>query len=112
MNIQFIIDSLELEVVSLGRPEIEISGALAGDLLSFIMASAREKWVWITIQTHLNIAAVAVLKDVPFIILAGGRRPAEDLIERCKEEDLTLASSSLSVYEICGRLYEMGLRAL
>jgi serine kinase of HPr protein (carbohydrate metabolism regulator) len=53
-----------------------------------------------------------VLKDVPFIIIAGGRRPAEDLIERCKEEDLTLASSSLSVYEICGRLYEMGLRAL
>lgn len=111
MNIQSIIDEFELEVVSQGETDAEIKGALTGDLLSFIMAAAKEGWVWITIQTHLNIAAVAVLKDVPFIIIGGGRRPAGDLIERCEEEKLTLACSPLPVFEICGRLYEMGLRA-
>jgi hypothetical protein len=111
LNTQTVVEKLSLEVVAKGREDVNVEGAIAGDLLSFVMASAKERWVWITVQTHLNIAAVAVLKDIPLIIVGAGRRPVEDLIERCREEQLTLACSPLPVFEICGQLYEMGLRA-
>lgn len=35
-------------------------------------------------QSHLNVAAVAVLKEIPMIIIASGREPAADLMARCE----------------------------
>ena len=36
-----------------------IEGGCVGDLLSFVMAHAREGNIWVTIQGHLNSVAVA-----------------------------------------------------
>ena len=88
----------------------EASKAAVGDLLSFVMGSDAEGAAWITVQTHLNVAAVAVLKDIPIIIIASGREPADDLAGRCGIEGITLVSSALSVFDICVRLGRLGLR--
>lgn len=109
MKISEIIPRLDLAVYSLGDPERDIKGVVSGDLLSFIMAEAREGWLWITIQVHLNVCAVAVLKEVPFILLASGRRPESDLVDRCLIERIVLAGTQFSAYETAGRLWEAGL---
>ena len=92
-----------------GDEELELSGAISGDLLSFIMAEAREGWLWLTIQVHLNVAAVAVLKDVPFVLITSGRMPEKALIERCSVEGITLAVTQLSAFNAAGVLKEAGL---
>ncbi|MDD3918062.1 MAG: serine kinase, partial [Synergistaceae bacterium] len=66
MKIRDVIEKTGATVLAPGDAERGLSGAISGDLLSFIMAEAKEGWLWITIQVHLNVAAVAVLKDVPF----------------------------------------------
>ena len=104
MTIKEICDLLGGEVLCAGEGNREIAGAIAGDLLSFIMGTAKEGYLWITIQAHLNVAAVAVLKDLPLIILASGRRAPDDLIERCNAEKITLLSVPQSVYEVCAEL--------
>ncbi len=109
MKISDIISLLALEVYVEGDEEREIKGVVTGDLLSFIMAEAMEDWLWITIQVHLNVAAVAVLKDVPFIIIASGRTPGDDLVERCRIEGISLSGAAPSAYETAGRLWEAGL---
>lgn len=107
MTISEIVRKLNLEVFSRGSGETEIRGVIVGDLLSFIMAEARENWAWVTIQVHLNVCAVAVLKDVPLVLIASGRKPARDLADRCEAEGITLAGTSLSAYEVSGLLYGM-----
>lgn len=110
MTVEELCKALNAEYSVKGDITREITGAVAGDLLSFIMGNAEEGSAWVTIQMHLNVAAVAVLKDIPLIITASGREPAEDLAERCKEEGISVISLPQSLFEICGKLSALGLK--
>ena len=109
MNIAEICKALELDVVHPGDGEREIEGVIVGDLLSNIMGDAREGWLWVTIQVHMNVAAVAVLKEMPMIIISSNRVPQDDMAEKCREENITLAVTHLSSYEVCCRLCSLGI---
>lgn len=100
---------LSAEIHVAGDSEREITGATAGDLLSFVMGTAPEGAAWITIQTHLNVAAVAVLKDLPMIIIASGRAPAPELAARCEEENICIASVKDTIFSVCAKLARLGL---
>jgi len=89
------------------RGEMEVTGGYGGDLLSDVMANSQAGHVWVTIQIHPNIVAVAVLKDLAAIILANGRKPQEETTKKAEEQGVTLAISSLSSFEVVGQLYEM-----
>jgi hypothetical protein len=86
-----------------------VSRATVGDLLSFVMGCDSSETAWVTIQTHLNIAAVAVLKEIPLIIIAAGRSPAPDLAARCGQENITLVTSGASMFDTCVSLGRLGL---
>jgi len=86
-----------------------VERAAVGDLLSFVMGSDSDEAAWVTIQTHLNVAAVAVLKDIPLIIIASGRDPMPDLKDRCEKENITLITAAPSMYGICLVLGRLGL---
>lgn len=107
MKTRDVVEKTRATVLVPGDMERVLSGAISGDLLSFIMAEAKEGWLWITIQVHLNVAAVAVLKDVPFILVASGRTPEQALVERCAAEGLTLAVTRLSAFEAAVALQEV-----
>jgi predicted transcriptional regulator len=92
------------------RGEAEVTGAIVGDLLSYVMANGRAGNLWITIQTHPNIVAVAALAQLSGIILAGGLEPGEDTVARAEEEGLPLLTAAETTYALAGRLYELGVR--
>jgi hypothetical protein len=89
------------------KGEVEVTGGYAGDLLSDVIANSEAGNVWVTIQIHPNIVAVAVLKDLAAVILANGREPQDDTMGKAREQGVTLATSRLPVFELAGRLYEM-----
>jgi len=107
VKIGTLLSHLALKVYSRGDNEREVAGVVIGDLLSFIMGQANPGEVWLTVQNHLNVAAVAVLKEIPLIILPSGRTPSNELVERCIAEEITLCSSSSSVYDICVMINEV-----
>jgi hypothetical protein len=82
----------------------EVTGGYAGDLLSDVIANSKAGDVWVTMQTHVNIVAVAVLKELAGIILVQGRRPAEDTLARARAEGVAVLVSDLPAYETAGRL--------
>ncbi len=110
MKIKEICEKLGLTIYVEGNMDQDVKKGVVGDLLSFIMRTAPDGAVWVTIQNHVNVAAVAVLKDISFIILASGREPLQELIDSCKKENITLASSELDAFKLCGKLYELGLK--
>jgi len=110
MTLAEIVERLSLKVYAgAGRLDRPLAGAYAGDLLSDVIARGPKDGLWITIQIHPNIVAVALLKDIAAILLANGREPATDTLRRAEDERLPILGSPLSVYELAGRLYELGL---
>lgn len=85
----------------------EIDGCFIGDLLSLAMAKVEEKNIWITIQTNVNIVAVASLADCGCIIIADGFLPDENTVEKAKQQDVIILGSDLSVYGVAKKLAEL-----
>ncbi len=110
MDIRKIVDDLGLEVIAGVTDEnVEIDGVYIGDLLSLVMARAGEKNIWITIQTHLNIIAVATLVGMSGIIIAEGMDIDNDTIKKANQVNMPLLKSSLSAYELACKLNNLGM---
>jgi len=85
----------------------EVTGAYVSDLLSDVMGNSKKGDVWITLQTHLNIVAVAGHAELAGIILVGGRKPQEAVVQKAEAEKLTIMSTPLTAFEAAGRLYQL-----
>jgi predicted transcriptional regulator len=111
MTLADLVERLHLKVFasqgSLGRP---VTGGLVGDLLSDVMAHGRKDDLWVTIQVHPNIVAVAVLKDLAAILIAGGREPAAETVRKAESENVPLLGSPLGAFTLVGRLTELGVQ--
>ena len=110
MRLAEAIRKLDLTVVAAGDMDQEISGGFASDLLSNVMARASAGQVWLTLQGHQNIVAVAVLLELAAVIVAGGVQPDEETKKKSLSEGVTLLTTPLPIFEVAGQLYELGLR--
>ena len=71
-----IIEKLNLQAVSsAGLADRSVAGGYAADLLSCAMKSAKKDYLWVTLQSHLNVVAVASLLDLAGVIITEGNRP-------------------------------------
>ncbi|MDA3930790.1 MAG: DRTGG domain-containing protein [Prolixibacteraceae bacterium] len=84
-----------------------ISGAYVSDLLSDVMGNANENQVWITLQNHLNVVAIASLKDLACIVLINNIKPSSEVIEKAIEEGVVILGSSDSTFNVAGEIYQM-----
>ena len=113
MKLVDLVDTLGLEVITAaGHLDNEVSGGYSSDLLSDVIAHSRKDNIWITLQVHLNIAAVASMKELSGIILVNGRKPDQDTIQKAEAENIPVMVSRLPAFELVGRLYNLGVRGL
>lgn len=112
MNLQEMIDSLQLKPLTAVRNYREITPTCgyASDLLSCVMAGAAHQSVWVTLQAHVNIIAVASLLDISAIIITENAQPDEATIAKANEEEINLFSTEEPTFSIVGKLWELGLR--
>ena len=87
--------------------DTEITGGYTSDLLSDVMGHAQEGDIWVTLQTHKNVMAIASLKEIAAIILVKGHLPEEDTLEESNNENIPILSSPLQTFEITGQLYKL-----
>ena len=107
MKIADLVAKLNLTVFSGGNGLArEISGGYVSDLLSDVMGNAKEGQVWITLQNHKNVMAVASLKDLAGIILVKGIKPDHDTIIKSDEEEIPFMGTEHDTFTIAGKLYE------
>lgn len=112
MTVQDIVKALGLRVLTAAdKLDVDVNGGYTSDLLSDVMANSREKQIWITLQVHQNIVAVAKLKDLAAIILVNDRTPEAETVKKAEEEKIPLLQTSDSAFIISGKLYaELGLK--
>ena len=112
MTLTEIIDKLDLQVLTTAKnfATVKPSGGYASDLLSCVMAGAKPGNLWITIQAHINIVAVASLNDIAAVIITENASPEASVIEKANEQGVTLLVARENTYQVAGKLWELGIR--
>ncbi|MBD3413127.1 MAG: serine kinase [Candidatus Aminicenantes bacterium] len=108
MNLKKIKKELDLKILSSEEGlDKEVSGAYTSDLLSDVIANSKKNFLWITLQIHLNIVAVAQLKELAGIIIVNSREPDSDTLKKAEKEKCLLFSTEKTAFEISGKLYQL-----
>lgn len=111
MKLTEVVDVLNLKRETKSElSHVEVKHGYVSDLLSDVIANAVEGSIWITLQTHPNIIGVAVLKDIPAIIITGGRKPEDETLRRAEEKGVHIFSTDKNSFKVSGVLYQKGLR--
>lgn len=105
MRLNYLVETLNLQVFSCKHLlEKEFEGVYVSDLLSDVLGNTKPNQIWITLQTHKNIVAVAHLKGLSCVILVKGLTPNEDTILKAEEEKIILLGSEKETFDLAGDL--------
>ena len=108
MKVRELVEKLNLKVLSgencLDR---DIDGCYVSDLLSDVMGNAEMGNVWVTLQTHKNVMAIASLKELACVILVKGLTASVDTVEQSNEEGIPFLSTDMQTYETVGKIYQL-----
>lgn len=109
MKLNEIINKLKIELLTDNSQKLscEVNSVTVGDLLSNIISEGEENNIWVTTQRHLNIIAVAVLKNFSAIIICSRAMPDEKTIEKAKQENIVMLYSQDKPFNIIGKLYKL-----
>lgn len=110
MIISNIVEQLKLNSLIESNKEINVEGVYIGDLLSIVMAKAKENYAWITIQTHINIVAVADLLDLSCIIVVEDMEVEQETMDKAKELNIPIFKTEESAYKVACRLQNLGIK--
>lgn len=105
-----VVETLQLETLSsakaLDRP---VRGGYASDLLSCAMRGGNKDFLWVTLQSHTNVVAVAGLLNLAGVIITEGNRPTPETVAQAEKEKVVLLLSPEDTFSVVGRLYLLGI---
>lgn len=111
MKISEIKDILSAEVICgeefLGR---EAKSAFGSDLMSDVLAFAKEQSVLLTGLVNPQAIRTALMLDMPCVVFVRAKKLSDDVISLAKESGVVILSTELRMYETCGKLYAKGLK--
>lgn len=85
----------------------EVSWGYSSDLLSDVMANAAKNCIWITLQTHPNIVAVASLVGMSAILISRGAVPDPETLNKAVKEKIAVLTTDLPTFEAAGKIYQL-----
>jgi predicted transcriptional regulator len=103
-------DILDAEVV-VGHDcmDVEIRDAFASDLLSDVLAFAKEGTLLLTGITNPQVVRTAELLELRGIVFVRGKKPNEDSVKLARAKKIPLLCTRYIMFETCGRLFRNGL---
>ncbi len=87
----------------------EFHGVYATDLLSAAIKHAEHQAALITLISHDNTIACAMMIDCPLVIITSGRVVTQSMIEQANQENICILTTSLHTHEVIVDLFTRGL---
>ena len=110
MKLSQIVEKFSLKVsCNVNKLDVEVVNGYVSDLLSDVLANSDENYLWITLQIHPNIVAIASIKRLSGIVIINGREPEEETVKKAEEKAIPIMVSQMTAFELSGRLYAFGL---
>jgi len=107
MTLREVAKALGLEALVFASPDVEVRDGYVSDLLSDVLAHAEAGELWLTHQRHLNVVAVAKLKELSGVVFVRGIRPGPDVVQKAKEEGVNLLVSQDEAFHAAGKLHRL-----
>ena len=109
MQLGQIVHELGLEVIAQANLEREVSGGYAADLLSCTMAGARADNIWVTLQAHPNVIAVASLLDLAAVLVTEGMAIDAETVQKAQDAQINLLRTSSGTFSAVAELAALGV---
>ena len=107
MNVKELIEKTGFQVIHVAENagDTEVTKTYCCDLLSVAMSRVPEGAAWVTVMSNLNTLAVASLTEAACVIIAEGAAIDEPVREKAKQQDITLLSTELPVFDAALKVY-------
>ena len=89
--------------------DAEVTCGYTCDLLSWVMAHGKPGMAWITVQTHMNVIAVASLMEMAAVIIPEDIEMEEPSLAKAREEGICVLQSGKTAFELCAMMAEAGI---
>ena len=89
--------------------DAEITCGYTCDLLSWVLAHGKQGMAWCTVQTHVNVIAVAVLMEMACVILVEGVEAEPASLKKAQEEDMPVLATGKTAYEVSVLMGQAGV---
>ena len=89
---------------------VHVTQGYASDLLSRVLAEAPHQAIWVTLQAHVNVVAVAAVLELSAVIITSGSRPDDETIARANQEGMPLLLTETPTFQVVGQLWDLGVR--
>lgn len=104
MTINELIEKFDLCLIGGKTPNEEtISAGYSGDLLSEVMVNAPSGSVWLTVQGHPTVIAIAVQKQMTGVIITGGYQADPETIAHANDKNIPLMLTDHSSFDLIAR---------
>ena len=87
-----------------------IRSAFASDMMSDVLAYVQEDTLLLTGLVNSQSIRTCEMLDVPCVVFVRGKDPQPDAIEKAIDIGLPALKTPYTMFEVCGRLYQAGLR--
>lgn len=111
MTVNELAKLIDARLLNAAAGENEVQCGYACDLLSWVMAHGSDGMAWITVQTHMNVIAVASLHEMSCVIIPEGIAVEQEVLDKAAEEGIAVLGTGLDAYRICGKMAEAGIGA-
>jgi hypothetical protein len=109
MHVRQVIQELGLNLTGGSQIDVEITGGYASDLLSCVMAGAQAGNIWVTLQAHPNVIAVASLIELAAVVITEGVSPDSETILRAQETGIPLLTTAQNTFTTVVALAQLGI---
>ncbi len=89
--------------------DTEVTCGYTCDLLSWVMAHGKAGMAWVTVQTHMNVIAVASLMEMAAVIVPEGIEMEEATLAKAKDEGICVLQSEKTAFELCALMAQAGI---
>ena len=110
MKIADIVEILEAEVL-VGENMLDhvIETACGADLMSDVLAFAKERAALLTGLLNPQVIRTADMMDSRCIVFVRGKEPDAAMIELAKDREIAILTTKYCMFSSCGKLYGAGL---
>ena len=109
MHVRQVIKQLHLNLTGGSQIDIQVTGGYASDLLSCVIAGAKAGNIWVTLQAHPNIIAVASLVELSAVIVTEGVSPDPETIRKAQETGIPLLTTDRDTFSTVVALAGLGI---
>ncbi len=107
MNVKELTEKLNLEILTEGDLDREVTDCYIGDLLSWVMGRAPGDSAWLTVMGNINSIAVATLADVSCIVLVESAALDEEARKKAEMHDVTILRTEENSYSLAVKLSQL-----